>query len=116
MEVWGDGDTVRDYLYIDDFVDCCVKIIDKLKVVNEAAIYNVGSGNGISLNTLFSMIESISGNKIKRNYCSARAVDVNRIILDSTRIQNDYRWKSKTDLYSGLSKAWTWYQTHIAIK
>jgi UDP-glucose 4-epimerase len=116
MEVWGDGETVRDYLYIDDFVDCCIKIIDKLKVVNKAEIYNVGSGDGISLNTLFSMIESISGNKVKRIYRSARAVDVNRIVLDSTRIQNDYFWKSKTDLYSGLSKAWTWYQTQIAMK
>jgi UDP-glucose 4-epimerase len=116
MEVWGDGETVRDYLYIDDFVDCCVKIIDKLKVVNKSAIYNVGSGEGVSLNTLFSTIESISGREIKRIYRSARAVDVNRIVLDSARIQNDYLWKSKTDLYSGLSKAWTWYQTQIAIK
>ena len=116
MEVWGDGESIRDYLYIEDFVDCCVKIIDKLKVVNKATIYNVGSGDGTSLNTLFSMIESISNKKVKRNYRPARAVDVNRIVLDSARIQNDYLWESKTDLYSGLSETWTWSQAHIAIK
>ena len=116
MEVWGDGETVRDYLYIEDFVDCCIRVIDEFKGSDRAAIYNVGSGEGISLNTLFSMIESISGNKVKRKYISTRAVDVNRVVLDSSRLQNDYLWKPKTDLYSGLLKAWTWHQAHIAAK
>lgn len=116
MEVWGDGETVRDYLYIDDFVDCCIRIIDEFKVSDRAAIYNVGSGEGISLNTLFSMIESVSGNRVERKYRLMRVVDVNKVVLDSSRIQNDYHWKPKTDLYSGLLKAWTWHQAHITAK
>lgn len=116
MEVWGDGEIVRDYLYVDDFVDCCLELIDNRKVVDKAAIYNVGSGDGISLNTLFSTIESISAIKVKRNYQTARAVDVKRIVLDSARIENDYLWVSKTDLHSGLSMAWKWYLSHIVAK
>ncbi|TKB26464.1 NAD-dependent epimerase/dehydratase family protein [Desulfopila sp. IMCC35006] len=116
MEVWGDGETVRDYLYLEDFLDCCIRVIDQFNVNDRAAIYNVGSGEGRSLNTLFSMIESISGNRVERKYRPTRAVDVNRVVLDSSRIQNDYSWKPKTDLYSGLSKAWTWYQTCITAK
>jgi len=113
MEVWGDGEIVRDYLYVDDFIDCCLKIINDLKIVDKAVTYNVGSGDGISLNTLFNTIELISTYKVKRNYRPVRAVDVNRVVLDGTRIQNDYHWKPKTDLSTGLFKAWTWYQTYI---
>jgi UDP-glucose 4-epimerase len=116
MDVWGDGEIVRDYLYIDDFVDCFVKIIDELKISDNAEVYNVGSAEGTSLNTLFSLIESTSGLRVERNYKSTRNVDVAQIVLDSSRIQKDYLWKSKTDLYSGLSKAWKWYQAHIVVK
>lgn len=116
MEVWGDGKIVRDYLFIDDFVDCCVKIIDDLKIVDKAEVYNVGSAEGISLNTLFSLIESISGMRVERNYKPTREVDVERIVLDSSRIQRDYIWKNKTDFHSGLTEAWTWYQADMAGK
>ena len=116
MEVWGDGEIVRDYLYIDDFIDCCVKIINDLHGEYKARVYNVGSGNGTSLNTLFNMIESISTYKVKRNYSPVRAVDVNKVVLDGSRIQNDYHWKSKTDLCAGLLKAWTWFQAHTQLK
>ncbi len=116
MEVWGDGETVRDYLYIDDFIDCCIRLISKPIARDRAAIYNVGSGKGVSLNTLFIMIETISGNRVKRNYQPTRAVDVNRIILDSSRMQRDYLCKNKTDLNSGLTKALTWYQDQITTK
>ncbi len=116
MEVWGDGETVRDYLYIDDFIDCCIRIIDERIIRNRTDIYNVGSGEGVSLNTLFGVIESISGNRVERNYQPTRAVDVNRIVLDSSRLQKDYLWKFKTDLYSGLTKAWAWHQAHLTAK
>lgn len=116
MEVWGDGKIVRDYLFIDDFVDCCMNIIDDLKIVDKAEVYNVGSAEGLSLNTLFSMVESISGRKVARNYQQTRKVDVERIVLDSSRIQRDYLWKNKTDFHSGLTKAWTWYQAQIIEK
>ena len=41
LVVWGDGEDVRDFIYIDDFVDSCVEVMNK---VDEYTIYNVGSG------------------------------------------------------------------------
>lgn len=110
MEIWGDGKTVRDYLYVYDFVECCLKIFDELKAVKTPAIYNVGSGKGVDLNTLLAMIEDISGLQVKRKYRSARTVDVKNVVLDCSQLIGDFHWQPTTDLYSGLSIAWKWYR------
>ena len=68
LEIWGEGETVRDYLYIDDFVDCCIKIIENNTDSLGTSIYNVGSGMGTPLNELCDMLEVISGEKIKKKF------------------------------------------------
>lgn len=110
IQIWGDGETVRDYLYIDDFVDFCVQLLEHaIAEEKKAAIYNIGSGEGTTLNELCLLIEEISGNPIVREYQDSRAVDVKNIVLDCSRIQRDYRWNATTDLRSGLVRAWEWF-------
>ncbi len=111
IQIWGDGETVRDYLYIDDFVGFCVQQLEHLSVGEKAAIYNIGSGQGTSLNELCLLAEEISGKRIVREYQAARAVDVKNIVLDCSRIQRDYQWNAGTDLRTGLSRAWEWFRT-----
>ncbi len=116
LEIWGGGETVRDYLYINDFVDCCLKIIENHADNKGTSIYNVGSGTGIRLNELCDMLEAISGIRIKKNFRSARSVDVHKIALDSSKIGLDYAWQAKTDLYQGLKNTCHWFQKSHPIK
>lgn len=112
MEVWGDGETVRDYLYLDDFVNFCVQLLDHgLVTKTNPSIYNIGSGVGTTLNELCLLMEEISGNRVIRQYKASRAVDVKKIVLDCSRVKKDYQWNAMTDLRSGLVNAWEWFCT-----
>ena len=47
MEIWGDGENVRDYIYIDDIVEATLRLIDQPQ---DCGTYNLGSGMGYSIN------------------------------------------------------------------
>ena len=112
LQIWGDGETVRDYLYMEDFIDLWVHRYVDFAAHEGAAIYNIGSGQGTTLNELCQLAEAVSGKKIVREYLPARAVDVKSIILDCSRIERDYQWRASTDLYAGLAKTWEWFCAH----
>lgn len=112
MQIWGDGEAVRDFLYIEDFVDFCLQILEDFSIGDGAKVYNIGSGLGTSLNELCFLVEKIVGKRIIRNYRPARSLDVNRIVLDCSRIKRDYQWSARTDLRTGLATTWEWFRTH----
>lgn len=112
MPIWGTGESVRDYLYIDDFVDFCVQLLDFFPTGGRSEIYNIGSGQGTTLDELCLLAEKISGKRIIREYQPARKVDVKNIVLDCSRLQRDCQWNTRTDLQTGLTKAWEWFCAH----
>jgi len=109
LEVWGNGENVRDYIFIQDFIELCMKFIKSSYDFNHAKIYNVGSQEGITLNALCSMIEQVVGVQIERKYNASRNVDVNRVVLNCNQIRDDYNWKARTSLLTGLKKTWSWF-------
>lgn len=112
FEIWGDGNNIRDYLYIDDFLELCVTLMEKASRKVGVHIYNAGSGKGTTLNTLCEMASKVSGKKLGREYKSLRAVDVRRVVLDSQAVHRDYGWSAKTRLEDGLSATWEWFRKH----
>jgi UDP-glucose 4-epimerase len=112
LQLWGDGKTTRDYLYIDDFVNFCLLLLAKISSERAATIYNIGSGQGTTLLELISTIEEITGKKISRDSQPARTVDVRRIVLDNSRINCRFHWTPQTDLHTGLKKTWEWFRTY----
>ena len=110
-EIWGDGEAVRDYLYIEDFIHLCRIIIEKRVIPTyRRRIYNVGSGQGVSLNNLLTMIEQVTGKHIVRQYHPTRGVDVETNILNCTRMNEDYGWQVQKILQEGLKETWEWFQ------
>lgn len=108
LTVWGDGSTVRDYLYIDDFVALCLAILAR-PMPPGAQVLNAASGDGISLDELFSHIEAVTGLALERRYEHSRAVDVSRIVLDPGRARRHYGWCASTPVAQGLARAWQWH-------
>ena len=99
LEIWGDGTTTRDYIYIDDVVRSLVAAID---YNGKEKIFNIGSGQGITLNTLISQIEQILGYQIKCNYLDSRPLDVPINILNIDRAKYHLDWKPLISLPEGL--------------
>ena len=73
IPVWGDGEIVRDYIYISDVVDAIIK---SLTYEGSERIFNIGSGTGYSLNNIMSEIEKLVGHPIDRQYSAGRIFDV----------------------------------------
>jgi len=100
INVWGDGSSIRDYIYIDDLVSLCVKA----GIVDIVGTFNVGSGSGTSLMQIISSIESISGLKACVNYMDARKFDVKSVVLDISETKALFSWSTNYDLFKGLKK------------
>lgn len=83
--IWGDGSSVRDYIYIDDLVDATFELIHK-EIENETL--NIGSGIGYSINDILSCLKNIVGEKIAVKYETSRSVDVSSVVLDVTKLQS----------------------------
>lgn len=111
--IWGDGENVRDYLFIEDFVDACVDVLHA-KFADERAIrvFNVGVGHGYSVNAVCAAAEQATGRKLRRVYREGRAVDVRSIVLDSSHIESALGWKAHTSLADGIALTWRWLASH----
>jgi UDP-glucose 4-epimerase len=105
MEIWGDGKSIRDFLYIDDMVSALITLID---FPHDNNTYNVGSGVGYSLNQLREIIESVCGNKLSAIYRPSRKTDVKTIVLDSSLLSKKTKWNPMVSLEKGIALTWKW--------
>jgi UDP-glucose 4-epimerase len=104
-EIWGDGESVRDYIYIDDVVEACIRFLD---FPPHSGTYNLGSGIGYSVNQVLAHIEAICGSRLQVTYRPTRQVDVREIVLDITALENRLGWRPQTNLDDGLRRTWEW--------
>lgn len=85
INIWGDGAVIRDYIYVKDIVDACLKAIASIQ--NEYHVFNIGSGIGTSLNELIEIIGKIIQKEVKVKFTKGRNIDTPIDILDATRAQ-----------------------------
>ena len=100
MEIWGDGTSIRDFLYLDDMLSALIQLID---FHNDNNTYNIGSGIGYSLNQLKEIIESVCSKKLRTVYRPGRKTDVKAIILNSSRLIKKTKWHPTVSLEQGLN-------------
>jgi UDP-glucose 4-epimerase len=106
IEVWGDGSAIRDYLYVDDAISGLLAISsvapDRFDGVDP--VVNIGSGRGVSLRELISLLTQILGKPIEVLYKPARDFDVCANVLDIARARKLVGWSPKISLEEGLSR------------
>ncbi|MER8490775.1 NAD-dependent epimerase/dehydratase family protein [Mesorhizobium australicum] len=107
VTIWGDGENVRDYVYIDDVAEALVL----LGLGGRAGeIYNVGSGAGTSVIELVAKISAILRVPAKLVYAPARGVDVRRNVLDIRKIERELGWRPTHTLDEGVALTYDWRQ------
>ena len=99
IEIWGDGSIIRDYIHVDDVVEALLLV---MTYSGPEKIFNIGSGTGVSLNELITLIEAELNQKVSVNYLSGRSVDVPANILDISLVQKTLRWTPKIKLKQGI--------------
>ncbi len=108
ITVWGDGEVVRDYLYVSDLVDALELAAH---VPTREKVLNVGSGEGVSLNALIRCIARVVGERPDVEYLPARPLDVPVSVLDVGWARAGLGWEPKTGLAEGVEETWAWIRT-----
>lgn len=103
IDIWGNGEVIRDYIYINDVTRVLVKalIIDTPEL-----IYNLGSGVGTSLNQILRYIQN-NYSKLRVNYLDARNFDVPVNVLDNKLLQARFGFTTTTEIEEGIKLIYT---------
>ncbi len=101
IEVYGDGNIVRDFIYIDDAINGIINIVEGQ---NEYRVFNLGSGKGTSVNEVIQAIKECIREDVSINYIEARNVDVPENYLDISRYENNYGKLNGLELKEGIIK------------
>ncbi|MBB5412598.1 UDP-glucose 4-epimerase [Paraburkholderia sp. HC6.4b] len=105
IEIWGDGSVVRDYIYIDDVVRAVIATAES-SVENE--IFNIGSGSGLSLNGIVTILRQDFGLSSEVKYLGSRNVDVPVNILDIGKAREKLGWHPQIDIKAGIEATLAW--------
>ena len=99
IEIWGDGEIVRDYVHISDVVNAMTAA---MPYQGDARLFNVGSGEGRSLNEVVRAIEDEIGRKIQVRYMQSRRLDVPSNVLDIRKIRAAIGWQPNVSFKDGI--------------
>lgn len=108
--VWGSGKPKREFLYIDDLIDCIEWSIKNIKKTD--TFLNVGTGKDISIDNLTKLVAKILNKKIKIVHDKTKPDGMMRKCLDVSKI-NKLGWKYKTSLEDGIKKTIEWMDDKI---
>ena len=109
IEVWGDGEQTRSFMFIDD----C--LIGTQKIFNSSLtdVYNLGSDEQVSINQMISIIEEIGDFKVEKEYLLDKPKGVRGRSSDNTKINRDLKWAPSIKLKDGLTKTYKWIYDQI---
>ncbi len=112
IDVWGDGEQTRSFMYIDDCIDGTLKVFNG----KHSDVFNVGSDEQVSINQMIQIIEDIAEYKVKKNYLLDKPKGVRGRSSDNTFIKNKLDWSPSTPLKNGLEKTYEWIFNDISKK
>ncbi len=99
VKIYGDGSMVRDYIYITDFTEFVSEVSFKK---TEHRLYNVGSGQGSTVNEIVQQLEIGLDKKADRVHFDTPGTYVERIVLDCSRAEKEFGNIFKTSLKQGI--------------
>lgn len=105
IDIWGDGTISRDFIHVKDVVRAMRLLIENDHSYREI---NIGSGVGTSLNTIIDEIENITSKKLSINFLPKRDFDIQKIWLDTGRINSLAGWAPEISLHEGISQLISW--------
>lgn len=111
IEIWGDGQQTRSFMYITDCLLGIHKITDSETWFDAI---NLGSDEGVTINTLVDIVEDIAGLKLKRKYNLDAPKGVNGRNSDNTLIKKVFGWAPDTRLRDGMEKTYRWIYDQIS--
>ena len=110
IDVFNNGEMLRDFTYIDDIVEGIVRVIDNPhKTTPPYKVYNIGNNNPVKLMDFIEAIENKLGSKIEKNMMPIQPGDVPATYADVSDLVNDLGYKPATPVQEGVDNFVNWY-------
>lgn len=119
VTVWGTGEPLRDFLYVEDLADACLHVMSldaeeyRKKVPLRDSHVNVGSGREISIKECAETIAEVAGFKGEIQFDAAAPDGAPRRTLDTARMES-LGWRPSVDFVSGVRMTYAWFKEHRA--
>jgi nucleoside-diphosphate-sugar epimerase len=104
IEIWGDGEQTRSFMYVDDCVEGTLRIVDS----DIDVPINLGSSEMVTINGLVDIVEEIADVKLIRCYDLDAPKGVRGRNSDNTMILERLDWEPSTTLEAGLERTYRW--------
>jgi nucleoside-diphosphate-sugar epimerase len=111
IEMWGDGEQTRSFLYIDD----CLEGIYRLMRSDYLLPLNIGSDRMVTINQLAEIVADIAGIKITIKHIPG-PLGVRGRNSDNTRLREVLKWEPRLTLEEGLKRTYIWIEKQVAQK
>ena len=98
--IYGDGEQTRDFIYVGDVTDAFIQALTSN--LQGTYIFNVGTGNAVTINQLAKIIIKLAGLNIEPIHADPRPGDIRHSYADISKIKNILGWQPKTSLEEGL--------------
>ena len=106
----GDGEQVRDYVYVSDCARANMMVLE----AGGGRVYNLGYGVGTTVNQIFAHLKALTGYEQDAIYGPAKAGETYRIYLDARRARAELGWAPTIELADGLSKTVVYLKKELA--
>lgn len=113
FQVWGSGEPMREFLYVDDMADACTFLMERDEIID--GLYNVGSGLEISIKELVMIVAETAGFKGRVVFDTSKPDGMPRKLLDVSRL-GQLGWSHKVKLKTGVKLAYESYLESLARK
>ena len=103
-----DGTGVRDYIHVSDLADGHIKALKKIVEKAGLCIYNLGTGNGVSVLELVHSFEKANGITIPYDIKERRPGDIATCYADASKAKRELGWEAKHDIVDMCRDSWNW--------
>ncbi|MDE6540557.1 MAG: UDP-glucose 4-epimerase GalE [Muribaculaceae bacterium] len=113
-----DGTCIRDFINVVDLAKAHVVAVERLighKCAEAVEVFNLGTGDGVSVLQLINTFEAATGVKVPHEFAPRREGDITKVWADPTRANTVLGWKAETPLADTMLSAWRW-QQHLREK
>ncbi len=107
--IFGDGTITRDFVFVDDVVEACVRAAEK----GGDVYVNIGTGRETSINELYDLIATAVGVDTRPRYGAGKSGDVPRSCLDATKAKQVLGWEPYVSLEEGIPATVEWFREHL---
>lgn len=105
IEIYGDGQQLRDFTFVDDAIDALI-LATESDVRGE--VFNIGGGHAVSVNALIQSIEGLVAKKASVRHVEEQMGDARNTLADTEKAKRLLSWSPQTDLESGLKTYIAW--------